>query len=334
MGRFEKRQLAVAFICWVFVYGHVPLLHALLGTDACFNQRTGEPTKWYVQDNDGRIFLFDSGGFDSVTGVAKQRVTTQICTVVARQKNSDRPRRITADARQIEFFDVSTGRAKVWYAKSGDGPYELFDAYGYHPSTSEQLRAVTKDVVAGLLQRLADDESNRARAEELRKQAEEEMRKRAEALRKQADADAQRVAEEQRKRAEAETLARAEEQRLRNVETKKRAEEERKRAEADASKRAEAERKQAEAEARARAAEARRQAEEERRQAEVAAKRQMEQERARAQAAEEKRAEEQRILSSYRRVWNGQMCRTVFKDNAPRCECQGDSYLYPWACQF
>ncbi len=40
--RFSFRQASLAFACWVFVYGHVPLLHAVLGSDACFNQRTAE----------------------------------------------------------------------------------------------------------------------------------------------------------------------------------------------------------------------------------------------------------------------------------------------------
>ncbi len=38
--RFNGQLLLVAFASWVFVYGHVPLMHALLGSDACFNQRT------------------------------------------------------------------------------------------------------------------------------------------------------------------------------------------------------------------------------------------------------------------------------------------------------
>jgi hypothetical protein len=332
--RFNARQLSLAFICWVSVYGHVPLLHALLGTDSCFNQRTGEATKWYVQDNDGQIILFDSGGFDAVTGVEKQRVTTQICTAVARQKKNDRPRQITADPRQIEFFDAATGRAKVWYSRSSNGSYELFDAYGYHPTTSEVLRAVNKEVVSDILQRLADEEAARARAEKQRKEAEEEARKRAEAQRIQDEAEAQRRAEELRKQAEIDTRRLAEEKRLRTeAEAQKRAEEERRLAE-EARKRAEAERKQAEADARKRAVDAKKRAEEERKQAEAEARRRAEDQRLQEEAAERKRAEEQRILGSYRRVWNGQMCRNVFKNGAPHCECAGDSYSYPWACQF
>jgi hypothetical protein len=332
--RFNATQLAVAFVCWVFVYGHVPFLHAVLGTDTCFNQRTGDPTKWYVQDSDGRLVLSDSPGFDSATGVAKKPVTTEICTASASQKKNDKPRRITVDIRQIEFFDAYTGRARVWYAKSGDGPYELFDAYGYHPTTSEPLHAVSKDVVVDIMKRLADEQAARLRAEEERKLAEEELRKRSEQERARAEAEALRRAEAARAQAELDARSRAEEQRQRDeAAAKKRADEERRQA-AESLTRAEVDRKQAEIDAQKRAAEAKRQAEEELRQAEVAAKRQLEQEQARARAVAEQRAEEQRILSSYRRVWNGQMCRNVFKDNAPHCECSGDSYLYPWACPF
>src|SRR5215213_8817838 len=104
LWKFNAGQFSLAFVCWVFVYGHVSLAHALLGTDTCFNQRTGEPTKWYVQDAAGRIVLFDSGGFDTATGAAKQPVTTQICTAFERQEKNDIPRRITVDVRQVDFL--------------------------------------------------------------------------------------------------------------------------------------------------------------------------------------------------------------------------------------
>lgn len=148
--RFSARQLIVAFACWVFVYGHVPLLHALLGADACFNQRTGAPMKWFVQDADGRIVLFDSSGFDIVTRVEKRPVTPDICSSFARQKTNDRPRKITANVTTIEFFNPISGRPRIWYYKKSDGTYELFDSRGFHPGSSEPLLPVTKDIVVDI----------------------------------------------------------------------------------------------------------------------------------------------------------------------------------------
>lgn len=155
--RYSNRQFAVAFASWVFVYGHVPLMHALLGSDACFNQRTGAPMKWFVQDADGRIVLFDSPGYDTVTRVEKRPVTPEICAAFAKQKVSARPRKITADIRDIEFFDPSSGRARVWYSKASDGSFNLFDSRGYHPATGESLLPVGKEVVAEIMTRAARD---------------------------------------------------------------------------------------------------------------------------------------------------------------------------------
>jgi DNA segregation ATPase FtsK/SpoIIIE-like protein len=327
--RFNASQFSLAFLCWVFVYGHVPLLHALLGTDTCFNQRTGEPTKWYVQDTDGRLVLFDSPGFDSATGVTKQPVTTQICTAFANQKKNNRPRRITVDARQIEFFDAYTGRARVWYARSGNGPYELFDAYGYHPATSEPLHAVTKEVVSDIVRLLADEEAARIRAEEQRKAAEEEFRKRAEEERKAAEAEAQKRAEELRRQAEIEGQKRAEEQRQQEAAAAQKRAEEEKRQAAEARKRAEAERKQAEDDARKQAAFLRKQAEEWRKQAEADAQRRAEEQRIQAEAAERKRAEDKAILDSYVRTNTGALCRNAVRNGEARCECGSYMTLGP-----
>lgn len=239
--RFNSGQFALAFACWVFVYGHVPLLHALLGTDTCFNQRTGEPTKWYVQDADGRIVLFDSGGFDTASGAEKQPVTAPICVAFERQKTNDRPRRITVDVRQVEFFDSTTGRPRVWYLKAGDGSFELFDSRGYHPGTSEALLPMTKEAVAEIMKRIADEEAARRRAEEERKRAEEAEARRLAAIRAQEEAEAarRRAAEEaqaarrraeeaaERRKAEFRTAAEAEAARKRAeaLEAKRRAEE-------------------------------------------------------------------------------------------------------------
>src|SRR5882724_12973761 len=81
MSRYDTRQLVTAFLCWVIVYGHTPLLHAMFGTNACFNQRTGEPMKWYVESSDGTVTLYDSGGYDTATGMQKKPVSTTICSI-------------------------------------------------------------------------------------------------------------------------------------------------------------------------------------------------------------------------------------------------------------
>jgi hypothetical protein len=149
--RFNTRQLVTAFACWVLVYGHVPLLEAFLGSDNCFNQRTGVALKWYVEDPNGQITLFDSAGFDTVTRAEKQPVTPDVCRAFVQQKNKEQPRRITASAKEIEFFDPNNGRPKVWYSKDSDGSYALYDRSGFDPVTSDPLQPVTKGIVAGMM---------------------------------------------------------------------------------------------------------------------------------------------------------------------------------------
>jgi hypothetical protein len=121
------------------------------GSDECFNQRTGTPLKWYVEEPSGGVAIFDSGGFDIVTGEEKQPVTPEICSGFAKQENKGGPRKITANVRGIEFFDAKSGRTRVWYSKGADGNYELFDARGSNPFTNEPLLPVTKKIVAEVL---------------------------------------------------------------------------------------------------------------------------------------------------------------------------------------
>lgn len=149
--RFNTKQFITAFVCWVLVYGHVPLLHATLGSDACFNQRTGAPQKWYVEGQDGQITLFDSGGYDVISGSQKHPVTPSICKAVARQKTNTGPRKVTGNLRELQFFDPISGHPRVWYHRASDGSYDLFDGPGYDPNTSEALNPVTKDAVAEIM---------------------------------------------------------------------------------------------------------------------------------------------------------------------------------------
>jgi signal transduction histidine kinase len=198
--RFNTRQLATAFGCWALVYGHVPLLEAILGSDTCFNQRTGVALKWYVEDPNGQITLFDSAGFDTVTRAEKQPVTPDVCRAFAQQKIKEQPRRITASLKDVEFFDPNSGRAKVWYSKAADGSFALYDRSGFDPLTSDPLHPVTKDIVAGLM---AADLA-RQRAEQAAAEA-EEARRQAEANAQQKAVEAQQLADEARRRlAEAE----------------------------------------------------------------------------------------------------------------------------------
>jgi len=82
--KFNSRQLAIAFACWIVAYGHAPLAQALLGGDVCFNQSTGKPLKWYAIRN-GEVVLFDTGGYDPLSGDKKLPATPDICRTFQKQ---------------------------------------------------------------------------------------------------------------------------------------------------------------------------------------------------------------------------------------------------------
>ncbi len=210
--RFDARQLGIAFVSWVAIYGHAPLLHALLGTDACFNQQTGAPMKWYSRAINGQIMLSDSGGFDPVTGQKRELVTPQICADFAKQRTQYVPRKITGDIRTITFFDPVDGRPHVWYSKLPNGQFEFFDAPGFNPATSEALLPVSKGVVAQAIAsvvqqeelRAANERATREEAEKRRQEQIEQERRRQQILRQH---------QEEMERAAAEARARQEQQR-------------------------------------------------------------------------------------------------------------------------
>jgi hypothetical protein len=114
--------------------------------------------------------------------------TTQT-TVVQKQPSllDDRPRRITLGVRQVEFFDPATGQPRVWYSRAWEGGFELFDRRGYHPTTSEALFPVTREVVAEIMKRLGEEEDARKKVEEQRRAAEDKRIAATEAARRRAE---------------------------------------------------------------------------------------------------------------------------------------------------
>jgi hypothetical protein len=209
--RFSFRQAAISLVCWVVIYGTVPLVHALLGSDVCFNQRNGEPLKWYVEELSGKIMLFDSDGYDTARATQKLPVTPAICSAFARQKINGRPNQITTDIHGIEFFDPNSGKPRVWYYKAADGSFILFDASGFNPKTGERLNPVTPEIVGDMMIRSLKEQQDRAAREaQALKDAEAARQAEAEKLRTERDAAAKAEADRLRAEQEATTKAAAE----------------------------------------------------------------------------------------------------------------------------
>ena len=162
------RRAVAAFIPWILIYGHAPLLRALYSGDVCFNQRTGQPIKWYVIQTGGEIILRDGPGYDS-SGEERRPVTAQICHIRQLQQRGIRPHQITGDPRRLNFFDPITGQPRVWYYKHADGQIDLFDGEGTHPTFGEPLVPVTTKIV------------EEAQVREVAKEAEAERKVREEA---------------------------------------------------------------------------------------------------------------------------------------------------------
>jgi hypothetical protein len=174
LGRFSLRRAIAAFIPFMVLYGLLPFLSAIYGTNVCFNQRTGQPIKWYVVMPGGQIVLRDSPGFDK-NGKERRPATIQVCRALEAQRRGVRPHPITDDPRKVTFFDGVTGLPRVWYYRTAQGRIDLFDNEGTDPANGEVLQPVTRQVVEEVRSQAAAKEAEAQRVARLaaeRKQAE------------------------------------------------------------------------------------------------------------------------------------------------------------------
>lgn len=142
--RLDLQNVGIFLLGFLAIYVANPLLKAVAGNDVCFDQKTGQPIKWYVIEGDGKITLYDSDGFDR-SGVRKRITTTQICQTYYAQKHGALPRLLTADPKTLVFFNPD-GSARIWYDRDAVGKYRLFDAPGFDPNTGVKLAPVTPQV--------------------------------------------------------------------------------------------------------------------------------------------------------------------------------------------
>lgn len=75
----------------------------------------------------------------------------------------------------LVFFDPRTKEPRIWYYKIGDKSYELYDAFGFHPRYSEELKPITPEIVRELesLEKAAKTEVLAVQQAVQKKQAEE-----------------------------------------------------------------------------------------------------------------------------------------------------------------
>jgi hypothetical protein len=130
---------------------------------AYFGLTTGETLKWCSETLEG-IRVFDSPGVDPVYGVRLTPCSAdQIASRRAVEVGLVAPTPIqVADPRGFGFFEGTSRRARVWYTRTPDGQYELFDRPGVHPTTGRALQPIDEAAVAEIL-RLHEDKLIRDR---------------------------------------------------------------------------------------------------------------------------------------------------------------------------
>ncbi len=180
-----KRELADRLIALTTQPGRKP--QQITSPDPTFfDPRSGEPVVWYSKDKNGAVEIFDLMGYHPETGEELQPVTRDIVdqwktqnTDIIKTLHAQRPKRID-DPERYAFFDVVTGKPRVWYWRGPNGEYEFYDNQGFHPRTGEPLAVITKEEFI----------SWKNRQQKAADEAAKEEQKRLAALKKKQDDDA------------------------------------------------------------------------------------------------------------------------------------------------
>jgi hypothetical protein len=129
----------------------------------------GQRLKWCSETPEG-IRVFDVEGVDPVYGVPLRPCSDDQMRALRKEAvGTQAPSPLSiADPRTFEFFDGVSGRPRVWYYRTLDGQYKLYDRPGTHPGTGAPLTPVDGTVIQQIVH-LHDEHSRQI--EEQRKQA-------------------------------------------------------------------------------------------------------------------------------------------------------------------
>jgi len=146
-----------------------------------FDPLTAEARVWYYKPDDGSIELFDSPGYHPQYKVKLEPISPDIVIQVKsqfkvlaermaqeEQRKKEEAERIARAPRvpnklrpifieDIVFFDPLTAEPRVWYFKTDDGRFDLFDGPGYHPQYKEKLQPITPEIVTQIRKQLDAD---------------------------------------------------------------------------------------------------------------------------------------------------------------------------------
>jgi hypothetical protein len=144
-----------------------------MGGPTFFDPTTGEPVVWYSKNDHGQIELFDLMGFHPQTGEELIPITRDIVQAW-KQQAAKVVRRVPVrvlDPEKVGFSEPTTGAAKLWYSRSQSGEYEFYDGPGFHPTSGDPFKIVTRDVIADWRQQ-QEAIAAKQRAEQERKEKE------------------------------------------------------------------------------------------------------------------------------------------------------------------
>jgi hypothetical protein len=133
---------------WLGYGGLLALIvgHSLLIGAASKNfTAKGVAVRCYVLTRDS-VKVLNRVGVDPETGRECRPLTPVMQEKIALYQEGNRPTRITTNS--PAFFSAISGEPVVWYSKDTSGAIELFDLMGYHPQTGEELKPVTRQIVA------------------------------------------------------------------------------------------------------------------------------------------------------------------------------------------
>lgn len=163
-GKYKKAARAAG----LFYVGLFFLTLFFLSKDAYFT-REGRPAKFYIVTSSGVKYV-DSEDIDRATGRKPQPVTPEILEKLKRwEKGIIDFRRV--DPTSTPWFNPLTGKPEIWYYQNPGGTFEFYNKDGFHPNTSEPLKAVTNEVYQTWREKAQKE------AESVAKQAEKEKRK-------------------------------------------------------------------------------------------------------------------------------------------------------------
>lgn len=233
---FRRKNRAIGIGLFIGFVIALNLVLGLAARDFKVNPLTSAPEKCVVLYNGKQTYYDLVPGQEFQTDPTNGRRCIPVTPELAIKLTRQAPKRIAGDS-DIEFFDPATGYHKVWFARMSDNTIELFDNEGFHPTTSEELLPITREVGAEWKRQYDLKVEQEQRDIELKNEIEEARiveekrlaeQKRLEEMRlaEEERAEEQRLAEENARRLQAEEDARLAQQQ-REEQERRQADEER-----------------------------------------------------------------------------------------------------------